>query len=275
MGIEVSSRFESAAMTHPGKVREANEDSHLTRDAAGIWAVADGMGGHACGDVASRMMVDALLAVAPPGSAAELLSACEAAVVDVNERLIAMASARNAVIGTTLVMLLSFGVDYACVWSGDSRIYRVRDRKIAMLSRDHTEVQELVDRGILTMEESRASPLRNIVTRAIGVSPHAELEMARGTLYEGDVFLLCTDGLTNHVSDDELLLNALRHSSQLTCRALVDLALQRGGTDNLTVIVVRYVGGGDPADPSRRSSDTVVDLPDLVASAAGRARDMP
>ena len=274
MSIEVSSRFESAAVTHPGKVREANEDSHLTRDLAGIWAVADGMGGHACGDVASQMMIEALLAVAPPGSAAELLAQCEACVVDVNERILAMAAERNVVIGTTLAMLLNYGVDYACIWSGDSRIYRVRDRQIAMLSRDHTEVQELVDRGILTMEESRASPLRNIVTRAIGVSTHAELEMARGTVYEGDIFLLCTDGLTNHVSNDELLSNASRSSSQLACHALVDLALQRGGTDNVTVIVVRYVGRGDAADLQRRSSDTIVELAEPMALAVAPDRGM-
>ena len=257
-----SAVFQSAATTHPGNVRTANEDSHLLHDAAGLWAVADGMGGHEAGDMASRMLTDALLAISEPGSAAELLARCEACVVDVNDRLLRIADERGTVIGTTLAMLLSFDVHYACVWSGDSRIYLVRDGQISMLSRDHTEVQDLVDRGILTVEESRISPRRNVITRAIGVSPRAELELAQGTLQREDTFLLCSDGLTNHVSDDELQSHARMPYLQAACDALIDLALARGGSDNVTVIVVRYLGPMPPSVRSRPPTDTVVDVPE-------------
>lgn len=256
-----SPRFVSAAVTHPGNVRPVNEDSHLLHDATGVWAVADGMGGHDAGDMASRMLTEALQAVVEPRSAAELLAQCEACVVDVNDRLLHIAAERGTVIGTTLAMLLSYDVHYACVWSGDSRIYLVRGGRIAMLSHDHTEVQELVDGGILTVEESRASARRNIITRAIGVAPRAELESVQGTLQSGDIFILCSDGLTNHISDEELCTHGDTLSCHAACEALVSLALGRGGSDNVTVLILHYYG--EPAVPgwAPRARDTVVDLP--------------
>ena len=266
-------RFLSAAATHPGNVRPINEDSHLVHDAAGIWAVADGMGGHDAGEVASRMLTDALQAVATPGSAAELLAQCEVRVVDVNERLLDIASERGTVIGTTLAMLLSYGSHYACVWSGDSRIYLIRDGRIDMLSHDHTEVQELVDQGILTYEESRISVRRNIITRAIGVAPRAELESVQGTLQAGDVFVLCSDGLTNYVSDDELQSHGESLPSPEACAALIELALARGGSDNVTVIIARYTGQLPRSEPAWRARDTVVDLSGLPGPGSYDKRD--
>ncbi|MCW6506722.1 PP2C family protein-serine/threonine phosphatase [Lichenifustis flavocetrariae] len=234
------SRFETGASTHPGTQQRENQDACLAGTPAGLWAVADGMGGHDAGHYASHAMIDALRTIMPQASAAQLLRACEACVVDVNNELMRVAAETGTVIGTTLAALLTHDVHYACVWAGDSRIYLVQKDGIALVSRDHTEVQDLVERGLLTEQEGRTSPGRHILTRAIGVSSELELEIAQGVLRHGDTFLLCSDGLTNYVTDAELHATLPGRTPQDACRALVDLAIGRGGVDNVTVVVVRY-----------------------------------
>lgn len=237
--------FDSAAATHVGKVRQCNEDAYLVRPESGIWAVADGMGGEEAGDVASSTVVEALQSIEPPRSAAELLAACEDRVLLANSRLKAIAAERHTlVIGSTIAMLLAYGSHYACVWSGDSRIYRVRGGKIAQISRDHTAVQELIDNGTLTPDEARAWPERHVITRAIGVYDEPELELQYGVLSPGDVFVLCSDGLTAHVSDDEIRYYVSTRPSQEACDDLIALTLRRGAVDNVTVLVVRYHPNG-------------------------------
>ncbi len=249
-------RFETTALTHPGKVRPQNEDAFLDLgDTAGLWAVADGMGGHHGGEYASRTVIEALSTIGEPGSAAELLARCEACVVEANSQLRQAAARQNSTIGTTLAVLLVHEDDYACVWSGDSRIYRLRKGRLAQLSRDHTEVQDLVERGVLTEDEARVSPRRNVITRAIGVATHAELEMAHGTIAPGDVFLLCSDGLTTHVSDDEIRDRLMTEGPGPACRSLLARALDNGGTDNVTIMTV-----GLRLDDDAGSQGTVVDV---------------
>ena len=253
------SRFASAADTHPGRTRSQNEDAHLVREEAGLWAVADGMGGHHAGEFASRTVIDALAAVQPQPSAALLLAQCESCVVDANARVRAVSTATGETIGTTLAVLLVHEANYACVWSGDSRIYRVRDGMLALMSRDHTQVQDMIDNGLLSAEEGRVSPYRNVITRAIGVSPEAELEIAGGLLRDGDLFLLCTDGLTTHVADDELAAGLADNVPGEACRHLLNLALERGGTDNVTLVITRYGGPGAPSTAaSPRAVETTV-----------------
>ncbi len=251
-------QFETAVATHPGKQRRHNEDAHLERPEAGLWAVADGMGGHDAGDWASRTLVEALARIEPQASAAQLLACCEACVVEANGRVLQAATARGTTIGTTLAALLTHDRHYAIVWSGDSRVYLVRGGRIALLSRDHTEVQDLIERGILTAEQGRISPRRNVITRAIGVAPLAELEMAHGLLAHGDSFLLCTDGLTGHVEDGEICAFVHDQPTDYACHALLGLALERGGTDNVTVMVVRYKNP-TPSVGAEPREGTVVD----------------
>jgi protein phosphatase len=237
--------YDSAAATHVGKVRLCNEDAYLVQPNSGVWAVADGMGGAEAGDVASATVIAALRSIEPPNSAADLLAACEDRVARANEYLQEIARERGAaVIGTTIAVLLTYGSHYACVWSGDSRIYRVRDGRIVQLSRDHTAVQELVDNGTLTPEEARNWPERHVITRAIGVQDEPELELEYGVLRPGDVFVLCSDGLTAHVSDGEILESVKARRSQRACDDLIALTLRRGALDNVTVLVVRYRPNG-------------------------------
>src|SRR5260370_767224 len=137
---DAMSWIEAGAATHVGKVRRQNEDNYLVATRRGVWAVADGMGGHAAGDIASRVVVEELDAIAVPATAAELLASCERHMIRANSRLKKLADERGALIGTTVAVLLAFDGHYAGVWSGDSRIYRIRRRRIEQISVDHTEV---------------------------------------------------------------------------------------------------------------------------------------
>jgi len=243
---DASPRFDTGAATHVGRVRERNEDGYLARPAAGIWAVADGMGGLDAGEVASATVIEALDLAETPHSAAELLAWCERRMVAANSTLFELGRRRGGLVGTTIAVLLAHERHFACVWSGDSRIYLVRDGRIHLQSRDHTEVQELVSEGRLTPAEARSWPGRHVVTRAIGVHSDPELEIRDGVLQTADTFVLCSDGLTAHVEDDEILDQVMNRASQRACDALIDLTLSRGAADNVTVVVVRYLPFGRP-----------------------------
>ena len=178
---EAQTLFETGAATHVGMVRRRNEDCYLIRPEAGIWAVADGMGGHEDGDFASHAVIDALKSIEAPTSASELLTLCESAIFDANARLKEIGRQRGGVIiGTTVAILLVFEGYFACVWSGDSRIYMVRQGNITQISRDHTEVQDLLASGVITPEEAGTWTGKNAITRAIGVVDLPELEMSSG-----------------------------------------------------------------------------------------------
>jgi protein phosphatase len=240
--------YDTGAATHVGNVRQRNEDSYLARPEAGIWAVADGMGGHDSGDLASQTVIAALQSIATPSSAADLLSSCEDGVATANVRLKEISRERGGgVIGATLAVLLAFDGYYACVWSGDSRIYVVRGGEIVQLSRDHTEVQELLVGGIITEEEAKTWSGSNVITRAIGVYDEPELEITSGPLQPGDAFIICSDGLNRHVEDYEIRDRVTTKMSQQACDDLVALALERGGSDNVTVVVARYQPESPPA----------------------------
>jgi protein phosphatase len=236
----MSSRFETGAATHTGRVRAENEDAHIVLPEAGLWAVSDGMGGHEAGGLASSTIVRGLGSIKPQSSVAHLLAVCEECVLGANDYLNQIGKERGGVIvGATLAVLLAQGADYACLWAGDSRIYRVREGEIRQISRDHTEVQALIDQRIFTPLEGKAWPRRSVITRAIGVSPDPGLEVENGILLDGDAFVICSDGLTEHVSDSEIAKLVSTRPSQDACDHLVALSLERGGTDNVTVIVVR------------------------------------
>jgi len=241
--LAAAARLDLGAASHVGHVRSLNEDRFLVAPESGLFAVADGMGGQAAGDVASSAVVQALATIAPAASAGDLLARMKAGIAAANTEIQKVAQARGTVVGTTVAALLVFAPHFACLWSGDSRIYRVRAGRIAQLSRDHTEIQSLLDRGVLTPEEASAWPGRNVVTRAIGVQERPDVELDHGLLEPGDLFILCSDGLTQHVRDREILdLCITAADAQGACDALVSLTLARGASDNVTVVAVRYLG---------------------------------
>jgi protein phosphatase len=234
--------FETGASTHVGKVRQRNEDSYLIHPEVGVWAVADGMGGHEDGHFASRAVVEALSSIGIQNTASDLLKVCESRIFEANLRVIDTSRQRNGVvIGTTVTVLLASDGYFASLWCGDSRIYLVRNDEITQLSRDHTEIQELLINGRITAEEAANWSGSNAITRAIGVAEVPELEFTSGPLNSGDIFVICSDGLTRHVADREILECVSVNTSQQACDSLIGKTLERGALDNVTIIVVRYL----------------------------------
>ncbi|MDR6871063.1 protein phosphatase [Bosea sp. BE125] len=255
---QASFRFETGATTDVGKVRSENEDSYIVHADAGLWCVADGMGGYEAGKLASSSVVEALRTIGQAASAADLLARFQDRVLQANIGLRKAGEERGlATFGTTVVALLIYERFFACCWAGDSRTYRVRQGQLSQISRDHTEVQDLVDQGQLTPEEAKRWPGRNIITRAIGVSDLPDLDLIQGVVEDRDVFVLCSDGLTGHVSDAEILAGVAGRAPQAACDHLVELTLARGASDNVTVIVVACEpkDAEAPVSPSPARSD--------------------
>jgi serine/threonine protein phosphatase PrpC len=247
------------SVTHTGMVRERNEDACLVRTEIGLWAVADGMGGHEAGDVASRILVKSLDGIAEPSSSAALLEQCEERVFLANQKILALSRARNgAIIGTTAAILLIREEYYACVWAGDSRVYLIKDGAIGQVSHDHTEVEQLIAEGKLSREDAKDWP-NNVITRAVGVDEDLELEVVTGPADAGDIFVICSDGLTKHLDDDEILREATARNAQAACDSMLALALERGGLDNVTVVIVRLL-------PTVWQSSEPTNRPDAVAA---------
>jgi serine/threonine protein phosphatase PrpC len=245
-----SFRLASAAATHAGKVRKVNEDAFLERPDLGLWAVADGVGGAAQGDRASRLVVEALGRVHAPAAAAPFLAEVCDRLKSVNGQLQQEAAAHGGdrLSASTVVALLAFGQHFACAWAGDSRLYLLRDYRLQQISRDHSEVQEMVDRGMLTPEQARTHPHANVVTRAVGAHDNLVIDMVQDRLRRDDVFLLCSDGLTKMLEDREIaaLLGGDR-PIEIAVEMLLDAALERGASDNVTVVGVQLVAMAETA----------------------------
>jgi serine/threonine protein phosphatase PrpC len=228
----------SALISDVGKVRKLNEDSGLDRCADGLWVVADGMGGHSAGDLASQLIVNSLGKLTLDDNLAPLVDQVEDAVVHVNERLFEVANAHNQTSGSTVVVLLMRGRHAVTMWAGDSRLYRLRGGELSQMTTDHTQIELYIEKGLLDRSEAEGHPSGNMVTRAVGVTDALAMEMDMYDLADGDRFLLCSDGLDKHVKDPEIARMLGAGSPAEAARALVDLTLERGAIDNVTVCVV-------------------------------------
>lgn len=234
--------FDAAAITDPGRVREYNEDSIYAASERGIWLVADGMGGHRDGNIASAKIRDQARNIEAANSIDDLVRDFRQCIDRVNRELLAISNGEShLLVGSTVVALLIHGRDYRCLWAGDSRCYRIRDNRIEPVSHDHTEVQELLDRGVITASEAATWPRRNVITRAVGADAELELEQVGGKVEPGDRFILCSDGLTGHVSDEEILAKSATIRAKDTNVALLGLALERGGKDNISVVTINVI----------------------------------
>ena len=246
--------YESAGRTHVGAVRRLNEDRFCDRRDLGLWAVADGMGGHQAGEVASGLIVEALERVDDTSSGYAFLDDVRDSIQRVNRTLIARAAvmAPGSVIGSTVVALLAFGGYYACLWAGDSRGYLLRDGRFEQMTRDHSRMQELIDAGSLSRAEAKSYTRSNVITRAVGVTDRLALDMRQGPVEPGDVFLLCSDGLTGMLEDREIA--AVLHNPSLDAAAdmLIAQTLERGARDNVTVVLVRASPNPDHTLNQRR-----------------------
>lgn len=213
----------------------------LVRTERGLWAVADGMGGHDAGDVASARVTEALKGLPVVYGLDALVESAIVALKKVNHELIALAATGEGgrVIGSTIVGLAIAGGRYRCFWAGDSRAYLVREGQIAQLTRDHSLVQALVDSGMLSSEEAENHPNSNVITRAVGVAEELTIDSVSGDAMPGDLFLLASDGLTRLVNDAELAAELNSSGPAEATERLISTVLDRGAPDNVTIVIAR------------------------------------
>jgi serine/threonine protein phosphatase PrpC len=245
-------RLASAGGTHVGAVRKVNEDSWFSLPPQGLWLVADGVGGAAAGDWASQQVVAAFQGFQRPAEAPAFLAAARGALDQANATLRARVHRGERPAASTVVVLLVFGWHYTCLWVGDSRAYLMRDGRLTQITRDHSEVQALVDAGHLTPAEALKHPRANVITRAVGAADEMVVDRVAGQLAPGDHFLLCTDGLTKMVEEAEIAaMMAMFDDDAQLCEHLIERAVALGGDDNVTVVSVRClrpaIGGREQA----------------------------
>jgi protein phosphatase len=241
------------AATDIGRQRDHNEDNYLVDPQLHLFVVADGMGGHAAGEVASEMAVQivarhllSLTSVLEQNAAEKLAQAMRDANRAIYDRMLAEVDKQG--MGTTASVLVVSDNQFLIGQIGDSRIYLLRDGALTQLTKDHSYVQEQVDAGLLTPEQARYHPYSNVITRCVGASETVEADIYAGEMKPGDVYLLASDGLTGMVDDRRLQQMLLARSGPgRIVDALIAEANGRGGLDNITAIVIQVVGVDTPA----------------------------
>lgn len=235
-------RWVSGAATDKGRVRAANQDAYLDRPDLGIWAVADGMGGHSEGALASRAIVEALAQVPRPRFLGTSVRTIRGVLGRVNGQLLEQAAARpdGDLIGSTIVVLVALGQHCAILWVGDSRAYRLRDGDLTPVTVDHSQVQALIDGGLLTQEAAEDHPLSNVLLRAVGSEGDLVVDGRIERLAAGDRYLLCSDGLYRELDPGTLAAMLGSAPPGEVAHSLVHQACEHGGRDNVTAVVVDF-----------------------------------
>lgn len=232
----------SACVTNAGAVRELNEDACLTLPDSGLWVVADGVGGHHEGEIASRLIVDKLSRINTHDRLSQLVNEVEDRVQEVHQDLVRRAAAggKDMIIGSTFAALLAVTRFAVCLWAGDSRVYRLRDGLLDQITRDHSHVEELIEQGTLQRELAEDHPWANVITRAVGAGEKLFLDAEFLELRRGDRYLICSDGLYKEVSESDMADHLQYGDSMSICKTLVALALDKGASDNVTVVVIKF-----------------------------------
>jgi PPM family protein phosphatase len=248
-------KITSYGLTDLGKRRQTNEDAYMCDDELGLWIVADGMGGHAAGEVASQEAVDTVYGMVKRGkhaldlggdfseekarAAARLL---EGSVQAATYMVFAMAEldANKAGMGTTISTMMSFGDGAVIAQVGDSRIYRVRSAEVAQLTEDHTLIAWQLKQGLITADEAKHSRHRNVITRAVGNRDYVQVDTSLVELEIGDQYLLCSDGLHGYLRPQEIP-EIATSGGEVAVQRFIELANSRGGRDNITAVLVEVV----------------------------------
>jgi serine/threonine protein phosphatase PrpC len=245
--------YTSHFVSHSGAVRSVNEDAYLEAPDLGLWAIADGMGGHEAGELASRLVIDALDSIRPDTTCEGMVRQVKDRMAVANRRIREVSAMRfyGRLIGSTAAVLVICGETGVCLWAGDSRVYRYRGSVLSRLTRDHSRTEEMIAMGVLEVHDAADSRFANIITRAVGVEDHLELEVRAETLDSADLFLMCSDGLNKVVTDEEIG-KAVGSAGVDAATALLELALRRAPTDNVTIGVIAADGASEPPTLVRR-----------------------
>ncbi len=261
--MDMRGRVEIANFSDIGQKRPHNEDSTGSDERLGLAILADGMGGYKAGEVASAIAVTSIMhsvrtglpklrrggQTAGDSGYRDQSLLLKQAISEANHSIfkIAQNEASCRGMGTTVVVLLLQGDQLSIAHVGDSRLYRLRDERLEQVTADHSLIQELVSRGLYTREQAVAHTPKNLVTRALGIESTVEVDILEETVREGDIYLLCSDGLNDMVNDEEIRLTLRKYSANLvqSARELVRLANSKGGRDNVSVILVRKLGASN------------------------------
>ncbi|AKM09444.1 PP2C family protein-serine/threonine phosphatase [Croceicoccus naphthovorans] len=239
----MSPKFITACQSEVGLRRKINEDNYLDRTADGFWVVADGMGGHEAGEVASAMIVEATRDLPVSADSGQTAEAAMAAIHEVQRRLVDLAreGATPRTIGTTVVGLVIAGGEFRCFWVGDSRILLVRNGAIQQLTRDHSLVQDLIDAELLDPADAESHPDANVITRAVGADKELVIDCVSGRTQPGDLFLLASDGVTKVLHPEEICEHLTSRNPRQATATMAKVILDRGAPDNFTSIIVRVL----------------------------------
>ena len=236
-------RFSCHGLTHTGLVREHNEDSYACVPEQQLWMVADGMGGHASGDFASRVLAEQSKKFVRQQRLDQSILLLEETFLHAHQLILDETARRpgQATIGSTLVSLFAWNNLAFVMWAGDSRAYQLRDHRLSRLTEDHSLVEELVRMGQIEASSAEEHPAANVVLNAVGIEHNLYFDLEYSRIEDQDLFLLCSDGLYKDLSDDTIatLLNKYGDDLELACSKLLEAALEAGGSDNCTVVLVR------------------------------------
>ncbi|TGX39333.1 serine/threonine-protein phosphatase [Sphingomonas naasensis] len=231
----LSGTYRSMSRSHVGRVRKVNEDRVLDRPDRALWAIADGMGGHRGGDIAAELAIAALRGLAD--DPAEITPASiRGALEQANAAIFERGAAAGGVIGSTVVALHIAGGDAWIFWAGDSRAYRGEDGAWQQVTRDHSLVQQLVDQGLIDSAQAAHHPQANVITRALGVNTAVQIEALCRTTMPGDLFLLCSDGLSRSL--DSSIPAGFGGAGEALADEILAGALDRDGSDNISFVLV-------------------------------------
>jgi len=245
MTIRRPIQWASAQASDVGTVRHINEDAVLSLPDLNLWTVADGMGGHDAGSVASQMIVELMSQLAPSDTLDQFVCAIEERLHQANDQLLrhSRVNLNGRIIGSTVVSLIIKGRVGIALWAGDSRLYRYRHGQLSALTRDHSHVEELLQQGLISEEEMENHPESNVITRAVGTCDELFIDITSFDVQFGDIFVLCSDGLYNALSDAEIIEQLNTNNLDETVDGLINSSLKNNASDNVSVIAVKGVQG--------------------------------
>lgn len=232
--------WKSVSFTDSGKVRSVNEDSYMSDLEAAHWVVADGMGGHSAGDVASQMIVDSLSTIGASKSLYDFVLETEKSLKETNSKLLEQAIENGTVIGSTVVGLKIHSASALWYWIGDSRAYLFRQGRLLQLSVDHTVPQELLLEGKITLAEVENHPEKNVITRAVGSEKTLFLDLEMMPLHAEDLYIICSDGVEKEINDAELEQILKKNSKDIDAAGgiILNTVMERGARDNVTFTLI-------------------------------------